>query len=542
MRLLEFDSKASLASVIEAIKGVPDQEVTLRVPADTPWLKNQVNEKILRKSVQQFGKEIHFEGRPAPEVKPIPEPKVTEDSGSRSEASEEKNPEASAPAEAVTDDAGFVVGGDVMAREEMIEAAPVREVLVEPKVAPAEPPLKIPTGGRFGRFGRISRGLFRRWYLSLIAAVGLLLILGAYVVYALPKADVNIVVTQRPLDRDATVTATTSVTAIDPDTRKIPAITKTATESGSLKITTTGKKTVGTNAAGTVTIYNKTNFAKSFPAGQQITSAGSTALKFTLSQAVTAPAETCTLSGCTFGTVDATVTAADIGSQYNLGAGTTFTVDGYDQLTYSGSNAAPMSGGTSRDIQVVSQADLDSLNTTLSKTLTDQATASLQSQAGGNEKAVTEANKVTVVSKTYNHQLGDEAGDVTLNLSLSVTTTLYSTEDMKNLLIQVLTAAAPDGYEVTQDGMETSADVSSVGSNGDVNFLGHIQANLVPKFDKDELARNLAGKKPAAAETYLKAIPSVVSYQVTIWPNLPDFFKAFPRDTKRIHINVKVQS
>lgn len=535
MRLLEFDSKASLASVIEAIKSVPDKEIKLRVPADTSWLKNPVNEKILRKSVQQFGKEVQFEGRPAPEIKPILEPKVTELPASASTLS-------TPVTEAVTDDAGFMVGGDIMGREPApAEVAPEPMTLVEPDVPKEEPLTKLPGAGRFGRWGRLGGVLLHRWYLSLLSVVGLLILGGAYVVYALPKADVKIIVEQRPLDRDATVTASTSVTTIDADTRKIPATVKTATQSGTLKNATTGKKTVGTNAAGTVTIYNKTSFAKSFPSGQKITSTGTTVVKFVLSQAVTAPAETCTDSGCTFGTIDATVTAADIGSQYNLGAATVFTVDGYDQLTYSAKNASPMSGGTSRDIQVVAQTDLDSIYTTLAKQLTDAAGQALASQGDANTKVVDQATKTTVVTKTYDRKAGDEATDVTLNLTLSVADTLYSTQDMKEVLTQTLQRAAPDGYDVSPDGMQTSAEVASVESSGDVDFNGRIQANLIPKFDRDELARNLAGKKPDAAETYLKAIPSVVSYQVTIWPNLPDFFRSFPRDTKRIHITVTVQ-
>ncbi|HET7713621.1 MAG TPA: hypothetical protein VFK94_04825, partial [Patescibacteria group bacterium] len=107
MRLLEFNPDVSLASVIEGIKAVPEKEVTLRLSPDTPWLKNPVNEKILRKAVQQFGKTVHFEGRAEPISTPIVEPVI-------SEPEEAPALPATPPADAVKDEAGFVVGGDVL--------------------------------------------------------------------------------------------------------------------------------------------------------------------------------------------------------------------------------------------------------------------------------------------------------------------------------------------------------------------------------------------------------------------------------------------
>lgn len=539
MRLLEFNPDVSLASVIDGIKSVPEKEVTLRLSPDTPWLKNPVNEKILRKAVQQFGKVVHFEGRVEPVSTPIIEPVLSEPEVS-------VPPEVESVGEAVKDEAGFVVGGDVLAGGTPPAVAPP----VDP-IFPGTSQLPItPHGdfkvngpaGRFGKFGRVVRVALKRWPLTLAAAFGLLLLFGAYVVLALPKAEVKIVVEQRPLEREATLTASTTVSTIDIETRKIPAQLKTSTQSGTAKTATTGTKKIGTSAKGTITIYNGTDFPKTFSAGQKITSTGGTALKFTLDTTVSVPKRTGTLiTGYTPGKEDVAVTAVDIGSQYNLATNTNFTLDNNDATSFQAQNAQAISGGSSKDVQVVTQVDLDKLLEDLNKELTAKARVEIEKQGNSDDQVIDKAVKSVATSKTYDKKVGDEAGEVSLNLTLAITATVYNAQHLKEILSKTLEQAAPTGYEVSKEGIETSAELSAVEANGDLIFIGRIRANLIPQFDKDELARNLSGKKPNAAETYLKAIPSVLSYQVNIWPNLPDLLQTFPRDTKRIKIQVTIQ-
>jgi hypothetical protein len=531
MRSLEFGKEASLASVIEAVKAVPDKEISLKISPETPWLKNPVNEKILRKSLQQFGKEVHFEGRPNPEVAPI-------------EIPESPVPEVlPTPARKISqDEAGFVVGGDIMAEPEGEAAPPMAEAPLIAK--PAENKEKI-SPDRLANTKRVLKRVFGRWPVVIISVIGLILLAGAYVVYALPKADVNIIVEQRPLEREATLTASVTADKVDVDARKIPARVQTSTQSGTKKADATGKKTVGTSAKGTVTIYNDTDFDKTFPAGQKITSKSNTALKFSFDTTVMVPKRT--LNTDTLdpfdhksGFKEVAVTAVAIGTDYNLGANSQFSVDG-PYTDFIGINSVALSGGSSKDVKVASQIDLDKLLTDLTKELTDKAKADIESKGGSDEKVIDNGIRTEVVSKSYDKKAGDEATDVTLNLTLKATATTYSAQNLKDILGQTLKQAAPEGYEIAEEGQQTSAEIVQVEDNGDLTFVGRIRANLIPSFDRDKLARDLAGKQPQAAETYLKAIASVVKYELNIWPNLPSFIQAFPRDSKRIHIQVKVQ-
>jgi hypothetical protein len=537
MRLLEFGKEVSLASVIEAIKAVPDTEVMLRIPHDTPWLKNPVNEKILRKSVQRFGKAVRFEGRPEPKVEPIRQPELQE-----VELVDEEDKTAD-PRLAEKDEAGFVVGADVMAAE-IAEPKPQELPLVAEE--PEEPKTESSfttgkSGGRWDKIKALARWSKRRWYLAAPLAVLLLLGLGAYVVYAIPRADVKVVVEQRPLEREATLTASTTADKIDVSARIIPAKTQSATEPGSKKAVATGTKTVGTSAKGPVVVYNKTASNKTFAAGTRLTAAVSgKSYQYSLDTALTVPAASFSDTGSTYGQATSSVTATDIGPDYNISSATNLSIVGTADSDANAKSSSAFTGGSKKDVQVVSQSDLDKLLSDLTSQLGDKAKTDVQAQAGSNYQVIDKALKTVVTSKTYDHKAGDEASDVTLSLALSVTATIYSADDLKEMLTETLQQAVPDGYEASSDGVETSAELANVEASGDLTFTGRIKANLIPKFDQDQLKRDLAGKKPAAADSYLKDIPSVVSYQVNLWPNLPSFLQAFPRDPGRIHINVTV--
>lgn len=535
MRSLEFGKEASLASVIEAVKAVPDKEISLKISPETPWLKNPVNEKILRKSLQQFGKNVHFEGRPEPEVAPMAVP-----------ASPVEEAAPTPPRQTSQDEAGFIVGGDIMEGKESVPAEPSIETAVAsaPLIAKTiENKEKSPSQDRLANTKRVLKGIFGRWPIALVCIIGLLLLAGAYVVYTLPKADVNIIVEQRPLEREATLTASVTADKVDVDARKIPARIQTSTQSGTKKADATGKKTVGTPAKGTVTIYNKTVSIKTFAAGIKVQTTDGSGYQFSLDSTVVVPAKTVDLGTGTetYGQANGNVTSVQIGPEFNIATNTQMTVLNTPSSDAYAKSTNQYSGGSKRDVQVVAQADLDKLLTDLTKELTDKAKTDIESKGGSDEKVIDNGIRTEVVSKTYDKKAGDEATDVTLNLTLKATATTYSAQNLKDILGQTLKQAAPEGYEISEDGQQTSAEIVQVEDNGDLTFVGRIRANLIPSFDRDKLARDLAGKQPAAAETYLKAIASVVKYEVNIWPNLPGPLQAFPRDSKRIHIQVTVQ-
>lgn len=540
MRLLEFNQSVSLTSVIDAVKAVPEKEITLKLSPDTPWLTNPVNKKILRKAVHGFGKTLHFEGEEEPVISKqdtaaIPSPVASQETQVISnEVAKPDTPEQAAAYQEENedpDDTGFMVGQDVAqsAPPAATSFSPQLQPHAEPEIAPRSTTPRYIPKSRFAAFGYF---LMNHKILTVVGAVVVILLLLGYIVFFLPKADVKIIVEDRPLETTASLTVSSKVTSADTKNHIIPAITKTSSQSGTLQAQTSGSKKTGTKATGTVTIANATGFAKTFPAGQVITASG---LKFNINQSVTVPKATSIFSP---GKADAAVTAADFGSNYNLAAGTIFTIDGSSSSDYQAQNSAALSGGESHTIQVVAQADLDKLTSDLTKTLTDKAHSDVLKQVGNDYTVTNDAIKTTATNKSFDHQAGDQADNVTLSLTITATATVYKSQDLKDMLVSILKDNAPEGFEVDKSSADTSTDLTSVADNGDLTFSGHIKADLTPQLDTNKLASNLAGKSPSAADPLIKAIPQIVSYNVSFWPNLPAPLKTFPRDPKRIHISV----
>lgn len=539
MRQLEFDKSVTLSSAIDAIKSVPEKDLTVRLDPQTPWVSNPVNKKILRKAAQGFGKTLHFEGEDLPDEQ-LAAPQASTPAVSPSET---VPPESISESQASEDnhDSGFVEGTDIAApvASPALQTAALRPQ-AEPDVTPISKPLftnqTLGSGNKIRLLGSFLR---RHWIFSITGGVAIVLLLLAYTVFFLPKADVKILVESRSLESSATITATTTVTSADTKNHLIPALAKTSTESGNQSAQTTGSKVTGTKATGTATLYNNTDFSKTISAGASVTAASSAgSLKFAVVNTVTLPKRN-SMTGVPTG-VDVSVTASDIGDKYNVTANTAFTLDA-DPADIKGVNSTAFTGGSSKTIQVVAQADQDKLIEGLTASLTDKAKSDVSNQVGKDYQIQSDGIKISVGSKSFDHPVGDQADQLTLNLTITATATVYKSGDLKDMLISSLESNVPDGFQVDKNNVQTSADLANVADNGDLTFAGHIKASLTPKFDENAIAQQLSGKKPSAADAIIKALPSVVSYHISFWPNLPDILKTFPRDPHRIHITVSSQ-
>ncbi|MEK7551379.1 MAG: baseplate J/gp47 family protein, partial [Patescibacteria group bacterium] len=141
-------------------------------------------------------------------------------------------------------------------------------------------------------------------------------------------------------------------------------------EQGSITISTSGKKDIGTSAKGSVTIFNNDTDSVSIDKGTTITSSGG--VKFSLDEGVkVASASGDLFSGTKPGTTNVKVTASEIGTEGNLPSGSKFNVG--TSKTVAAKNDSAFSGGTKKSVTVVSDKDLAKLRSELPKSLADKA-------------------------------------------------------------------------------------------------------------------------------------------------------------------------
>ena len=183
----------------------------------------------------------------------------------------------------------------------------------------------------------------------------------------LPKANILIFVEPRILEKDTQIVADPTVTSVDEKNGKIPGQIVEVVVSGNEKGLASGKKQIGDSAKGTVVIYNKTDASKALSKG--ITLTNSNGLKFSLDTSVSIASQSATDLGITFGKASSTITAFNIGADSNLPSGSDLTISGYSASQVSAKSEGNFSGGTSKDVTVVTDSDQKKLLATLASNL-----------------------------------------------------------------------------------------------------------------------------------------------------------------------------
>lgn len=302
---------------------------------------------------------------------------------------------------------------------------------------------------------------------------------------------------------------------------------------GSVSTDATGKKDVGDKAKGTVTLYNSAESKRTVPAGTVITSSND--LDFvTDKEAVVASASGDIFSGVKSGTAQVSVTAKNIGTEYNLPSNTKFTVSGGSGLA--AKNDSAFSGGTKKTVTVVAKKDVDTLTANLPKELQTEAKESIKTKVSSNESILPMFTDVTLSKKSTDRDIGEEAKKVTMKGTVTFSTLSYSSEDLKSLAEASLKGRFSEDLALSDKGIEANLKDIKAGKNNDATATLEMSAGLLPKIDKDSIVKELTGKSFSGAESYLKTLPQVASAEIVLSPNLPFLPKLLPRFSKNITV------
>lgn len=388
---------------------------------------------------------------------------------------------------------------------------------------PALPQIKLP-------------GLPRFKFLPLIIIVFLLLVMGGagtYAYYQLPQADIRLLVSPQKMQKDIDITLSPNTSSVDTDTLSIPATKVELDVSGDKQMTTTGKKNVGNPSRGTVTIYNKTTSSKSFPKGTSLTVNN---LKFSLESDSTVASASDTGEGLTYGKADTKVVASSIGPDGNLSSGTTFAFGDFLASSYTAKNNDALSGGTSRQVSVVSSADQEKLLESLSNELKEKAKDELYQKIGSDEKILDESINISIGSKKYDKNVDTEASSLSLALVAKIEGLSYNTADLNELAKDVLVNNMPPGFEFSGDSTSLKIDDFSIQKDGSLTAKAIVGASLLPTLPLEKIQKDLSGKTVSEAEDYLRNERNITGVEFNIRSPLPFGKKTLPLRPSNIHL------
>jgi hypothetical protein len=379
-------------------------------------------------------------------------------------------------------------------------------------------------------------GLISRKPLVIGVVFLLLLIIGAFAAWWFyPKASVTIYLSTKSLDERIEITADPDITTADLENAIIPGSLVDVSVTGDKTKSTTGTKVVGESAKGEITLY-RVGPSLNLPAGTVLN--GPNDLKFTLDS------DTLLASGSSIpdpGTTNASVTASDIGAQYNLASDTAFTISNYAASDISAKNSNAFSGGSSREIRAVSENDIAELEDSLTDELTQKAKAEIESKVGGNQLLIDESLVITEPETSYSNKVGDEATSLKLSMSMTAQVLVVDQNALRELAKEVLKDRVPDGFILRSEQIKSEFEYNDE-VDGKYELLAKVEANLLPEIDPSEVSKKIAGRYPQLVKDFLtKEIPGFVRADIILKPKLPGRLGTLPHVADNIEIEIAAE-
>ena len=380
-------------------------------------------------------------------------------------------------------------------------------------------------------------GLLQAGKRSLIVGISffvILLVAGFAWWWFVPKASLTIYVSPKRQEERITVKVDPNISSSNFDASTLKGEIAEADVSGDRTKATSGTKTIGDKANGEVTIYrvgSKLNLA----AGTLVN--GPSDLSFTLDKDI----EIASGSAGSPGTTKVNVEAEDIGSQYNLASGTTFSIATYSTSDMEAKNEASFSGGNSREIRAVSEEDIEALEEELTIELTDEAKEDLKSNLSQNQYFVEESLVATASAKSFSAKVGDEAESLKLTLNVGARVLIINKDELLELASKVLASKVPEGFVLRKDQINVDFEFESE-ENGIYEFSVNIDVNLLPDVKTEEIVKQVRGRYPSIARDFMtKEVPGFVRAEIKIKPSLPGRLNTLPRVAKNIEVTIAAE-
>lgn len=441
---------------------------------------------------------------------------------------------------------GFVVGEDVTNKEETIP--PTSLPTTSPaNISQVQPRGGVNTVGFFNKFisdvknvfspkMKIKSNSINKKTMAFFPAIATLVFLAAFAFWWFyPKAIVTIYVSPKNFKQDAKISFNTNGQG-DLSNGIIPAQALTDQVSGEKTKATTGTKLIGDKASGTVQISNGNPSAINLSAGTFLTS--SSGLKFITNADASVSGQL--LPGSP-GTAVVNVSAADIGSEYNLAKGEIFSVGNFSRSLVAATSQGDFSGGSSQQISAVSASDQSNLESDLKNELSNKALSDLSSKVDTTTQILVPGlAKADIATENFDHKIGDQADNLKLDISLDTIGLAADKTQLLNYAKSLLNDKTPGGYVLRDSQISFQFTFNSAKDNL-YSYDVTIGANFLPQVNSDSIISKILGKTTAVVESYLSSIPGFVHAQVKLNPTLPSFIQTLPHIAKNITIDIVAQ-
>ncbi len=369
---------------------------------------------------------------------------------------------------------------------------------------------------------------FQKWIWIGLSGLGAIIVIWLLTAFV-QTVTVNV---QAVADRRDVNTQFTLVTTGTTSGNVIVAKTLESTKDLSQSVEATGEKDVGSKASGSVALKNcEDSNSRTLPAGSKISTAGKI---FVTNASATLPEGEFSGGGtvCNSKSVTVAVTASENGDSYNF-SNATFTVVGLSSRI---SGTGTTSGGVSKVVKVVSQADVDSTVKTLLEGSKAEALSSLKDQASDSEKVFDDTLTAAVTTQSSNPPVGTEASNVTVNVKAKYTVLVASEDDLVGVVETALAPELKDGSKVLDAGLDQAKYSPKGQTKTGYSYGLSTVAYIGQPIDTEALKQDVAGKAKKEVADITKQHPNVTGATVDGWPLVPNM----PIPVNNIQVKISV--
>lgn len=368
-------------------------------------------------------------------------------------------------------------------------------------------------------------------------AAGLLGILSIFMIFTFFFSKVRVILSPKQilLQKSTTITLDPNVQSSDFSKGLLKASLENKEINGQDVTATTGIGLVGDKAKGKVVIYNKTLEKAELKAGTVLSNNG---IKFVLDSAVEISAAEEKDGGLSYGKAETTVTANDIGSEANFNKDTKFRVAEYFDDKFSATSLDNFSGGSSREVRVVAEADLGRLLKALSEKLAKEAGTELE-QASKDGIYLVPTGKTKVIKSDFSAEVGGETESLSLDLTLEVEAVKYLSTDLKELATSILEKDLPAGYSFKDQPSLMSDKAQTASDSSRVKINTEISTKAMAKLDLDGLKKEILGSNWLESKASLEGKDEIDQANLVFNPPfLANILKTLPADESRITVEI----
>ena len=379
----------------------------------------------------------------------------------------------------------------------------------------------------------------KRSHLVIAFAIFLIIVgAGVLVSYLMAGAEITVY----PKHRTPTINATFEAYRT-PQVDELSYEILTLEADGERQVSATGQAEVDEQATGVLTIYNETTNAERLIKNTRFESPDG--LIFRTTESVVVPGAVENGKGeLVPGQIQAEVFAVEPGEEYNLAAGTRFSIPGFAEGGFSelfenlyAVNESSITGGFSGVQFILDEAELKTATEALHTELREALLARV-----GTERPAGFVFFPSAVTFTYESQPAVEYGDelATIRKKAILRVPLFAESEFAAYLA---TASIPsyEGESVRIDdiGVMTFSYTSATTTNANISNFESLSFELVGRphivwtFDKNQLKADLVGAPKTAPNTIISGYPGIQKVKAVI---RPFWRQSFPADADEITI------